>query len=194
MSNCCNTNRLIQRSTANLQRVDSVCLTHSGKQVRLSPFHDLFNDAFSTDKDIVSNGSTIGKFINQSFPCAEAPRYADVWWNGGKAPSILNLGTRWKWVVSFALRPTCPRYPLDRGLVGAQSLSGRNEEKNYCLCRESNSVQQVSRYYGSIDWADPSRLMLGLCLKNELERMWKEAVVLHDDVGLLGSNVVWTCR
>jgi hypothetical protein len=38
--------------------------------------------------------------------------------NGGVAPPILNLGTRWRWVVSFALRALnprgmSPRYPLD---------------------------------------------------------------------------------
>jgi hypothetical protein len=44
---------------------------------------------------------------------------------------ILDLGTRWKWVVSFMPRPLNPRYPLDRVLGGHQSWSGRwGEEKN----------------------------------------------------------------
>jgi len=30
------------------------------------------------------------------------------WEGGGIAPRILNHGTRWKWVVSFTLRPLYP--------------------------------------------------------------------------------------
>jgi hypothetical protein len=58
------------------------------------------------------------------------------WGSGGIAPHILDLGTRWRWVVSFTLRPLYPQgkrpsYPLDRRLGGPQSRSGRGgEEKN----------------------------------------------------------------
>jgi hypothetical protein len=58
------------------------------------------------------------------------------WWSGGIAPRILDLGTRWRWVVSFTSRPLYhkgknPWYPLDRRLGGPQSRSGRGgEEKN----------------------------------------------------------------
>jgi hypothetical protein len=58
------------------------------------------------------------------------------WESGGIAPRILNLGTRWRWVVSFTTRPfylqgKSPWYPLDRGLGGPQSRSGGGgEEKN----------------------------------------------------------------
>jgi len=50
--------------------------------------------------------------------------------SGGIAPRILNLGARWRWVVSFTHRPLYPRgknprYPLDRTLGGPQSRSGR---------------------------------------------------------------------
>jgi hypothetical protein len=45
--------------------------------------------------------------------------------------TILDLGTRWRWVVSLTPRPLYPRYPLDRRLGGPQSRSGRSgEEKN----------------------------------------------------------------
>jgi hypothetical protein len=50
--------------------------------------------------------------------------------------SILNFGTRWRWVVSFTLRPLYPQgkslwYPLDRMLGGPQNLSEHGgEEKN----------------------------------------------------------------
>jgi hypothetical protein len=58
------------------------------------------------------------------------------WGSGGIAPRILDLGTKWRWVVSFMPRPLysqgkSPRYPLDRRLGGPQSRSGRGgEDKN----------------------------------------------------------------
>jgi hypothetical protein len=58
------------------------------------------------------------------------------WGSGGVAPRILDLGTRWRWVVSFTPRPLYPQgnspsYPLERKLDGSQSRSGRGgEEKN----------------------------------------------------------------
>jgi hypothetical protein len=60
-----------------------------------------------------------------------------TYWGGGIAPRILDLDTRWKWVVSFTPQPLyrqgkSPRYPLDRRLGGPQSRSGRGgEEKNF---------------------------------------------------------------
>jgi hypothetical protein len=50
--------------------------------------------------------------------------------------SFFDLGTRWRWVVSFTPRPLYPQgknpwYPLDMRLGGPQSRSGRGgEEKN----------------------------------------------------------------
>jgi hypothetical protein len=58
------------------------------------------------------------------------------WGSGGIAPCILDLGTRWKRVVSFTTRPLypqekSPRYPFERRLSGPQSRCGRvGEEKN----------------------------------------------------------------
>jgi hypothetical protein len=58
------------------------------------------------------------------------------WGSGGIAPHILDLGTRWRWMVSFTSRQLYlqgknPLYPLDRRLGGPQSRSGRGgEEKN----------------------------------------------------------------
>jgi hypothetical protein len=57
---------------------------------------------------------------------------------------ILDLGIRWRWVVSFThrllyLRGNSSRYPLDRRLGGAQSRSRHCEvKKNLLLCRDSN--------------------------------------------------------
>jgi hypothetical protein len=56
--------------------------------------------------------------------------------NGSTATRILDLGTRWRWVVSFAPQPLypqgqSPRYPLNRRLGRLPSRSGRGgEEKN----------------------------------------------------------------
>jgi hypothetical protein len=58
------------------------------------------------------------------------------WGNGGIAPRIIDLGTRWRWVVSFTPRPLYPQgknpwYPLNRRLGGPQSRFGHcGEEKN----------------------------------------------------------------
>jgi hypothetical protein len=48
--------------------------------------------------------------------------------------TFFDLGTRWLWVVSFTPLPLfaqckSPWYPLDRGLGGPQSQSGRGGEK-----------------------------------------------------------------
>jgi hypothetical protein len=52
----------------------------------------------------------------------------------GIAPRILDLGTRWRWVVSFTSRPLYPQgkrlwYPFDRMLGGPQSRSERGGEE-----------------------------------------------------------------
>jgi hypothetical protein len=48
-----------------------------------------------------------------------SPRYEGVLGCGGMAPRILDLCSRWRWVVSFTTRPLypqgkCRRHPLDR--------------------------------------------------------------------------------
>jgi len=63
--------------------------------------------------------------------------------DGGIAPHILNLGTKWGCVVSFMpqslyFRGKIPRYPLDRGLGGPQSRSGRS-------AKEKNSIRTRNR-------------------------------------------------
>jgi hypothetical protein len=56
--------------------------------------------------------------------------------NGHTASSILNLSTRWRWVVNFT--PSCftpgergppPQYPLERRLGGSHSQSGHGGEE-----------------------------------------------------------------
>jgi hypothetical protein len=59
--------------------------------------------------------------------------------------SILDFGTRWRWVVSFTPRPLysrekSPRYILGRRLGEPQSSSGcYGEEKNLVPRRKSNA-------------------------------------------------------
>jgi hypothetical protein len=82
------------------------------------------------------------------------------WGIVGVAPRNLDLGTRWRWVVSFTPRPLypqgkSPRYPLDRRRGGPQSRSGcGGEEKIPSPRRESNPrtpiVQPVAQRY--TDW------------------------------------------
>jgi hypothetical protein len=55
-----------------------------------------------------------------------APRHGGVLGSGGITPRILDLGTRWRWVVSFTPRLLYPQgkspwYPLGRRLGGAQN-------------------------------------------------------------------------
>jgi hypothetical protein len=52
------------------------------------------------------------------------------WGSGGIMPNI-DLGTRWRWMVSFMPRPLYPQGKnlLDRRLGGPQSRSERGSEK-----------------------------------------------------------------
>jgi hypothetical protein len=72
--------------------------------------------------------------------------------------TILDLGTRWRWAISFTPRMlyprgNCPRYPLDRRLSGPQSRSGRcGEERNLPpVVSRTPAVQPVARHHA--DWA-----------------------------------------
>jgi hypothetical protein len=83
----------------------------------------------------------------------EAPRHEDVLGSGGIAPRILNLGTRWRWVVGFTPRPLypqgkSPRYPLDRRLGGTRAVLGAVDEEKNSLPLPCQPVTQ--RY---TDWA-----------------------------------------
>jgi hypothetical protein len=85
------------------------------------------------------------------------------WGSGGIAPRILDLGTRWRRVVSLTPQLIYPKvkspwYPLDRRLGGPQSRSGRGgEEKNSQLLQrlEPPIIQLVAQRYAT----DLSRLI-----------------------------------
>jgi hypothetical protein len=58
----------------------------------------------------------------------EAPRREDVMWRRDIAPRILDVGTRWRLVVSFMTRQLYPRgkntrFSLDRSVGGLQILN-----------------------------------------------------------------------
>jgi len=58
------------------------------------------------------------------------------WGSGGIVPGILDVGTRWRWVVSLTSRPFYPQgenawYPLDRRLGGPQNRSWHGDA-NQC--------------------------------------------------------------
>jgi len=70
----------------------------------------------------------------------DAPQHGDVWGSGPVAPRLINIGTTWRWQVTFMPRPfyfqgICPRYPFGRKLCGSQSRYGHcSEEKNTRPC------------------------------------------------------------
>jgi hypothetical protein len=96
--------------------------------------------------------------VRYSYPCVFfnwAPHYEGVLESGGIAPRIIDIGSRWRWVVSFTPRPLYPQgksplYPLDRRLGGPQSRSGRGgEEKNsqHIPGLEPPIIQPVAQRY-----------------------------------------------
>jgi hypothetical protein len=86
-----------------------------------------------------------------------ALRHEDVWGSGCRGPRFLDLGTSWRWVVSFISRPLYPlrnrpRDPLDRRLGGPLNRSGRRgEEKILAPTRNRtatpSAIQPVAHRY-----------------------------------------------
>jgi hypothetical protein len=71
------------------------------------------------------------------------PRHEGVWGSGGISPTILDLGTRWRWVVSFTPRPLYPQgkspwYPLN--YENTQSVL----RKDFILAYETKAKAQRS--------------------------------------------------
>jgi hypothetical protein len=95
-----------------------------------------------------------------------ALRHEDVWRSGCIDPRILDLGTSWRWVVSFTFRPLysrgkSPRYLLDMRLAGPQSQSARREgETKLDSNSDSSGVQPVaSRYTDCARWKQDRNCM-----------------------------------
>jgi hypothetical protein len=102
------------------------------------------------------------------------------WGSGGIALCILDLGTRWRWVVSFTSRPLnsqgkSPWNPLDRRLGEPQSRSGRGGEKKNSQPLpglERPIIQRVAQRYTT----QLSRLLCYIILlycENIINSKWK---------------------
>jgi hypothetical protein len=117
--------------------------------------------------------------VRWSCPCALTEHHAmkAYWESEGTAPRILDLATRWRWVVSFVPQPLYPQgkspwYPLDRRLGGPQSRSGRGgDEKNSQTLPglEPPIIQSVAQRCTT----ELSRLLTPLVLKLSIRKFWK---------------------
>jgi hypothetical protein len=91
--------------------------------------------------------------------------------SGGIAPSILDLGARWRCVVSFTPRPLYsqgkrPWYPLDRRLGRPQSRSGRGGEEKKSLTLpvlEPLIMKPVAQRYTTELSSRISKYLIHLC-------------------------------
>jgi hypothetical protein len=78
-----------------------------------------------------------------------ALRHEGVWGSGCIDPHILDVGTSWRWVVSFIPRQiypwrNSPRYPLDRRQGGPHKRSGRRgEQKISSLSRATPALKSI---------------------------------------------------
>jgi hypothetical protein len=95
--------------------------------------------------------------------CLIKEHHEEVLGSGSITPRILNLGIRWRWVVSFTPRPLYPLgkscwCPLNRRMGEPQSRSGCcGDKKKTCNCRDLTEVNVCSR----LDWLTPwSRVLL----------------------------------
>jgi len=115
--------------------------------------------------------------------------HEEVLGSGGIAPCILNLGTRWRWVVSSTPRLLYPRrkslrFPLDRSLGGPQSQFGRGGEKEIFRpsqesnpCRPAHSLVSVLSEISRLSYEN----------KNKRLRRYKVVPVLQL------STTPWRC-
>jgi hypothetical protein len=111
--------------------------------------------------------------------------------SGGIAPRILDLGTRWRWVVSFMLRPLYPgeivpgTHWIGGWMVSRTGLDAVVKRKIPSFCRDSSPrtpiVQPVSQRYTTelylicLPWDQPEGHYC--CRTEQLER-WLSSVIL----------------
>jgi hypothetical protein len=90
------------------------------------------------------------------------------WWNGGIAPRIINLGNRWRWVVSFVFRQLClPKimgvriceaqfvYRLAMGYVAEKSGFDSRQEQ-YIFLFSTALTQALGHTPSPIQWVPGS--------------------------------------
>jgi hypothetical protein len=75
--------------------------------------------------------------------------------SGCADPRFLDLGTRWRWVISFTPLPRyprgkSPRYTLDRGMGGPQSRYGCCGEKSCIAGNRTRAVQLEACYISNV--------------------------------------------
>jgi hypothetical protein len=114
-----------------------------------------------------------------------------MWRSGCIDPHFLELGTSWRWVVSFTPRPLyllweSLRYPLDRRLGWPQSWSGRRGEEKiiYPTGTRTPTPRSSSPY--------------PVAMPTALSRLWKIYLNPQLDIQLLSAsrsfyfgNAIW---
>jgi hypothetical protein len=109
-------------------------------------------------------------------------------WRWRIAARILNLVTRWRWVVSFTPWPRYPwgkssRYPLVRRVGEYQSRHGRGgEENNTSPCRDSKPGRPVRKPGHYTGWTTAAQGKRGMEGKNRQSVDCAEDVLWKDQV------------
>jgi hypothetical protein len=93
-----------------------------------------------------------------------APRPEGVWGSRGIAPCIFDLGTRWRWVFRFTLRPLYSQgksywYPLGRRLGGPQSRSGHGGERKISSTAGTRTPNHSVRSPALYRWVIPDPVL-----------------------------------
>ena len=119
--------------------------------------------------------------------CKVVPVHAmkAYWWRRVIAPLILNLGTIWRWVVSFALRPLNQR-ELSKRLGGSQNESGGFwKREKCCTFRDLNPVPST-QYLLSCSFVGTCFRFGGYCSKT-----WCQGVRFEPRKGLGSSDRIF---
>jgi hypothetical protein len=114
----------------------------------------------SSSSLIIHTGKVKGEIVSVLF-YNWTLRHEGVLGSGSIVPRVLDLSTRWKWMVNFTPRPLYPQgkspwYPLGRRLGGLQSQSERGGERKNSQplpVLEPPIIQTVAqRYTTEISW------------------------------------------